>query len=66
MRDLIKWAKCGTVQPPTKAEIRASVEADIREAVREGWLRDSGRRRNGEIVWIRGDVRPPWLDDEPN
>jgi hypothetical protein len=43
---------------------RSAWDQVIREAEAMGLIRDSGQRRNGEIIWIRTSVRPPWLTGE--
>jgi hypothetical protein len=57
-------AECGTVQPPTEAELKAEVEAILRRCVAKGWIKDSGRRRKDQIVWERGDIEPLLVDKD--
>jgi len=38
---------------------REEIEAVMQEMAAKGYLRDTGRRRNGQIVWDNGNVRAP-------
>jgi hypothetical protein len=50
--------KCGTM-----ADGREFVEAAIRDLAAEGFIRDSGRKRNGQIVWVCTGKPYPGDDD---
>lgn len=47
-----KVKRCGTVQAPTKKELRAEADLIIARLVAKGLIKDSGRRRKGQIVWV--------------
>jgi hypothetical protein len=38
------------------------VEAALRDMAAKGHIRDSGLRRDGQIVWVRGDTEPHPLE----
>jgi hypothetical protein len=59
-----KIKKCGTHSMPTQAELIAKIDAIMLRAATKGWVVDSGRRRNGQIVWVKGLVPVPGLDED--